>query len=113
MIDRRRFDDTFKYYDKDVIFNIIGLFEKELPARLEKIQMNIQEMDFEAIEFNVHSLKSITGTFMATEFAELMRTLEEMARHKRPLGLSELFEKLKIASYELVKELNEIKSELT
>jgi len=113
MIDRQRFDDTFKYYDKEVVFNIIDLFEKELPGRLEKIQLNIQEMDFEAIAFNVHSLKSITVTFMATEFAELIRTMEEMARHNRPQGLPELFEKLTTTSRELVRELNEIRLELS
>ncbi len=108
MIDRQKFDDTFQYFDKEVILNIIDIFEKELPERFEKIHHNILEKDFDALAFNAHSLKSVAGTFMAIEPSNLARKIEEMAIQKADDGLPEVFENLKSASEELLRELKEI-----
>jgi HPt (histidine-containing phosphotransfer) domain-containing protein len=112
MIDRQKFDDTFQYFDKEVILNIIDIFEKELPERFIKIHRNIREKDFDAIAFNAHSLKSVAGTFMATEPTDLARKMEELAIQRNGQGLPEIYEKLKSASEELLRELSEIRKEL-
>jgi HPt (histidine-containing phosphotransfer) domain-containing protein len=112
MIDRKKFDDTFQYYDKEVITRIIDLFEKELPQRLERIQTSIAERDYEAIEFNAHSLKSVSGTFIAIEPFELARTLEQMAKQRTNQSYQETFDKLKISTEELLEELLEIKARI-
>jgi HPt (histidine-containing phosphotransfer) domain-containing protein len=111
MIDRKKFDDTFQYFDKEVILNIIDIFEKELPERFEKIQKNIREKDFNALAFNSHSLKSVAGTFMATEPSRLAKKMEELAIRGDEKGLSEVFENLKSATEELLRELTEIRRE--
>jgi HPt (histidine-containing phosphotransfer) domain-containing protein len=112
MIDRKKFDDTFQYYDKDVILDIISIFEKELPGRLEKIHHNILEQDLAALAFNAHSLKSVAGTFMATEPAGLAMKMEQLATQGIPGELPQLFAALKSASEELLRELLEIRREL-
>jgi HPt (histidine-containing phosphotransfer) domain-containing protein len=112
MIDRQKFNDTFQYFDKDVILNIIDLFEKGLPERFENIRKNILENDFDALAFNVHSLKGVTGSFMAAEPSELAKMIEELALKKTNQGLSELFKKLQFSTEELLIELRIIRQEL-
>jgi HPt (histidine-containing phosphotransfer) domain-containing protein len=111
MINREKFDETFHYFDKDVIVNIIDLFEKGLSERLEKIQKNINEQDFEDLVINIHSLKSVTGPFMAVEPYELICKIEELANQGSIQDLQELYEKLKTSMDELVSELTEIRKE--
>ena len=112
MIDRKKFDDTFQYFDKEVILNIIDIFEKELPERFEKIQKNIRENDFDTLAFNAHSLKGVTGTFLASGPARLALEMENLAIRKTGEALPEVYLELESASLELLKELTEIRKEL-
>jgi HPt (histidine-containing phosphotransfer) domain-containing protein len=109
MIDRKQFDDTFQYFDKEVLLKIIDIFEQELPGRLEKIRENIREKDYETLAFNAHSLKSAAGTFMAGEPRELAGKMEQLATQGTGQDLQDLFEKLKSAAEELLNELKEIR----
>jgi HPt (histidine-containing phosphotransfer) domain-containing protein len=111
MIDRQKFNEIFQYFDKEVILNIIDLFEKELPVRLEKIQKNILEKDFEALAFNAHSMKSVAGTFMVSAPAELAGRMEELARQGTVQGLQEVYEELKASAEDLLGELIGIRRE--
>ena len=112
IIDRQKFDDTFRYFDKEVVLDIITIFEKELPERLEKLQKNIREKDFAALIFNVHSLKSVVGTFMAAEPLQLAKKFEELAMQHDDKGLPEAFDNLKASSELLLRDLTEIRREL-
>ena len=111
MIDRKKFDDTFRYFDREVLLKIIDIFEQELPERLEKIRKNILEKDYETLAFNAHSLKSAAGTFMAGEPRKLAGKMEQLAIQGSGQGLQDLFEKLKSAAEELLNELKEIRQE--
>ena len=112
MIDRQKFDETFQYFDNDVILSIIDLYEKELPGRLDTIYKNILEKDFEHLEFNAHSLKSVTGAFMDPVPANLARQLEEIAHNRTDQDLEVIYAELKLASEALLKELKEMKETL-
>ena len=112
IIDRQKFDDTFRYFDKEVVLEIITIFEKELPERLEKLQKNIREKDYPALIFNAHSLKSVVGTFMATEPLQLAKKFEELAMQHDDKGLPEAFDNLKASSELLLRDLTEIRREL-
>jgi HPt (histidine-containing phosphotransfer) domain-containing protein len=112
MIDRQKFDETFQYFDKDVILDIIAIYEEELPGRLEKIYGNIRDKDFENLAFNAHSLKSVTGAFMDPNPTELARIIEEQAINLIDQDLEILYEKLKSTSEDLARELAEIKQTL-
>jgi HPt (histidine-containing phosphotransfer) domain-containing protein len=111
MIDRQKFNDTFQYFDKDVLLKIIGIFEKELPERLETIRRNIREEDYKTLAFNAHSMKSAAGTFLASEPGVLASKIEQMAVRESGEQLPELFEQLKAAEEELLRELTEIRKE--
>ncbi len=112
MIDRQKFNDTFQYFDKETILNIIELFETGFPERFEKIQRNILENDFDSLAFNVHSLKGLIASFMAAVPLELAKTMEELALSKTDQGLPELYEKLQSSTEELLNELRVIRQEL-
>ena len=112
MIDRQKFDETFQYFDKDVIQDIIDLYEKELPGRLDTIYKNILEKDFEHLEFNAHSLKGVTGAFVDPIPANLARQLEEIAHDQTDQDLEVIYAELKLASEALLKELKEMKGTL-
>ncbi len=110
MIDRQQFDETFSYFDKDVILNIISLYEKELPGRLESILRNIRDKDFENLAFNAHSLKSVTGAFMDPIPTDLARQLEENARNHVDQDLEGIYAELKSSAEALLIELNDMKA---
>jgi len=112
MIDHKKFDETFQYFDNDVILDIIDLYEKELPGRLDTIYKNILEKDFEHLEFNAHSLKSITGAFMDPVPSNLARQLEEIAHDRTDQDLDGIYAELKLSSEALLRELNEMKQTL-
>jgi HPt (histidine-containing phosphotransfer) domain-containing protein len=112
MIDRQKFNDTFQYFDREVILNIIDIFEQELPERFEKIEKSIREKDFDALAFSAHSLKSVAGTFLAAEPSDLSRKMEERAIQKTGDGMEQLYVRLKAAMEELLRELMVIRSEL-
>lgn len=111
MINRQKFDDTFQYFDKEVILNIIDIFEKELPERLRNIRKNIEEKDFDTLAFNAHSLKSNIGTFLAAEPTRIVKKMEELAIRKKDKALVETYARLESASMELLNELKEIRKE--
>jgi HPt (histidine-containing phosphotransfer) domain-containing protein len=112
LIDRKKLDEVFQYYDKDIILDIIGIFEKELPDRLERISRSITENNLHEVAFQAHSLKSVSGTFMAEKPAQLARKLEELARNQSAHELPATFEELKTAHHHLLTELMEIRKEL-
>jgi HPt (histidine-containing phosphotransfer) domain-containing protein len=112
MIDKQKFNDTYKYLDNETILILIDLFEKELPERFEKIRKNILENDFDTLAFNVHSLKGVTGSFMASGPSELAKMMEELAHNRTSQDLPELYKKLQSSTEELLIELRIIRQEL-
>ena len=112
MIDRQKFDETFQYFDADLVQNIIDLYKQELPGRLEKILTNIRDKDFENLAFNIHSLRGVTGAFMDPEPTELARKIEEKAHNQVFEGLDDLSGRLKDAAEALAVELTEISGTL-
>jgi HPt (histidine-containing phosphotransfer) domain-containing protein len=112
MIDRVKFEENFRYFDKQMIAEVIELFINEQPLRFENLQKNIAEKDYEGLAFNLHSLKSVLSNFMAPVPFELAKSLEEMAKSSTEKGLPELFSELRIATQDMVRELDEIRKGL-
>ena len=111
MIDRKRFNESFQYFDNDVIIEVIDVFLNEFEERLNKLHTAITENDLPEIIFQAHSFKGVFGTFCAAEPFELSSKIEELAKNNISAGLPELFTRLHTATFELAKELREIKNE--
>lgn len=112
MIDWQKYNDTFQWYGKDVEIELIDVFNSEYSERIAKIEQNVQELDFEQLKFNTHSLKGTIGNYYDSDSTELAKTLEIMAKNGQSEGLSEVFFKLKEASGKLLIELLDHKSKL-
>ncbi len=110
MIDHQKFINNFKYFDKEIVCEIIELFIEEYPSRFSTLQQNINESDFESIQFNAHSLKGVISNFLAPDTKELARQLEEKGKKNNPDNISELFEELKSSTEKLLKELEILKN---
>lgn len=110
MIDHQKFVNNFKYFDKEIVCEIIELFNEEYPSRFSSLQQNINDGDFESLQFNAHSLKGVISNFLANDTKELARQLEEKGKKNDSENVSELFEKLKSSTEKLLKDLEILKN---
>lgn len=113
MIDRKKFNENFQFFEKDIIIEIINIFESEYDERYTNLRKNVSERNFDQLKFNAHSLKGVLANFMDPITIGLSQKLDEMAKKREETGLSQVFEELVTASEALSKELAAIKSELT
>ena len=104
-IDWEQFNENFQYYDDETIQEVIENFFEESDERLAKLEKNIQELDFQNLSFNAHSLKSVIGNFMAPRPYELARKLEELGKQQSQDHIEEVFFELREFVRELISEL--------
>jgi HPt (histidine-containing phosphotransfer) domain-containing protein len=110
MIDKEKFRDNFKYFDKGTIVQVIDMFLEEYLDRFAELQENINNLDFVAIDNNAHSFKS-NVVYMSAEMGELARILEHKGKDQDSGDLQPLFDQLKAGTILLVAELPEMRKE--
>lgn len=81
MVNKQVFTDTYQYFDKSVIMEIIDIFIDECPGRMTALEQNIKEANFEKFRFNAHSLKGVVANFSAPPVFQKVKELEQMAAH--------------------------------
>lgn len=113
MIDRIKLKENFQYFDKEIIIEIIDIFESEYQERFTNLEKNLMEKDFIQLKFNAHSLKGVVANFMDPETIELSRKLDEMAKNKEETGLQEIYTRLKTSCDSLLEELIQMRKDLT
>lgn len=119
MVNKQVFSDTYQYFDKSVIVEIIDIFIDECPGRLEALEQNIEEANFDMLRFNAHSLKGVVANFSAPPAFEKVKELEKMAaglveENKHDFNKAELLDSLstiKEMVYEVMDDLKQIKEE--
>lgn len=109
VIDETSFFETFQYFDKSIVVEIIELFIAEYPERIASIQKNIEQGDFNGLKFNTHSLKGIVANFFAEDPQNYARELESKGMNNDADGLDDLFQKLDQSCLQLIDELRLIK----
>ncbi len=109
IIDKDQFIQNFQYFDKEVVLEIINIFIDEYPSRMETIKKNIDELDFDQLRFNAHSIKGVIANFVAPEPQELARLLEFKGKNKETEETEELYNSLKEKTDAMVLELQELK----
>ena len=67
MIDKAKFAENYKVFDKEIIKEIIEMYIQEYPDRMVEIRKNIQENDMVHLQRNAHSLKGVTAHFFDPE----------------------------------------------
>ena len=109
IIDKEKFQDNFKYFDKEIVLEIITMFINEFPDRMAAIRQDIDNSDMDKLQFNAHSLKGVVANFVAEETQELAKIMEFKGKENDTSGLEELYQQLYDSSAQLVKELDELK----
>lgn len=109
IINKEKFQENFKYFDKEIIVEIIDMFIDEFPERMSTIKQNIDESDMSSLKFNAHSIKGVIANFMADIPQSYAKDLEQKAKLNNPTDLIDLYTKLYESTAELIDNLQEIK----
>lgn len=120
MVNKQNFYETYQFFDKSVIIEIIDIFISEYAERFEKLRKNIAERDFQNMRFNAHSLKGVIANFSAPVPLELIRAYEKSAAtifENKGEGFDEArmlneLEEIRKATKIMADQLNEIKEEM-
>ena len=119
MVNKQVFTDTYQYFDKSVIVEIIDIFIDECPERMTALEQNIKEANFDKLRFNAHSLKGVVANFSAPPAFEKVKELEKTAaglveekgKEFNKEALLESLATIKTMVYEVMDDLKKIKEE--
>ena len=109
MIDKLRFQENFKFFDNEIIVEVIDMFITEFPERMKEIRKNIDEKDMSSLRFNAHSIKGVIANFMADIPQSYAKQLEEKGKNEDPSELDELYTSLHDSTSEMIENLEELK----
>lgn len=116
-MNKQEFLDTYGYFEKEVLVEIIDIFLNEYQARIDKLYSAIETRSFNELRFDAHSLKGVVATFcdpVAKEKAyDLERSGASFMENNGEGFDSEVYtgkmDELKECVLNLAKELTEIK----
>ncbi len=111
VINETSFKETFQYFDKSIVLEIIELFIAEYPERIAAIKNDIASRNFDSLKFNAHSIKGVIANFFATEPQKFARELETKGTHKEGNGLEELVLQLDQSCLQLIEDLQQMKEQ--
>jgi HPt (histidine-containing phosphotransfer) domain-containing protein len=112
MIERDDFREHFKYFDREVVVEIIDLFLETYQQQLTDLQKCITALDMEKVNMHAHSLKGLAGTFVDPDAKDIAAAIEEMAKNGEALGMPELFTRLRTSTHQMAGELKEIRDQM-
>lgn len=110
VIDRQLFTDTFQYFDKEIIVEIIDIFLNEYQERLNTIKTSIESLDHQNIKFHAHSMKGVVANFAAPSLQAVAKDIEEKGTQGKSDNLEEDYAKMEELTLVLVAELQELRS---
>jgi hypothetical protein len=122
MINWEEFNSVYQPYGNELIIEIINMLDGDKaenpPApsyeeRMEMLKRRIDELDFKEIQWNLSSIIGLIRNFYDPVANAASNRLKEMGYSETSVGLSEEFEKFKIAADKLVIELREYRKTLT
>lgn len=109
LIDKEKFQENFKYFDNEIIVEVIDIFIDEFPERMSTIKKNIEETDMQALNFNAHSIKGVIANFMAEVPQSYAKQLEEKGKLNDSSDLEQLYAGLYESTSEMIDNLKELK----
>ncbi|HMM12053.1 MAG TPA: Hpt domain-containing protein [Bacteroidales bacterium] len=109
-INKAAFIDTFQYFDKHVVLEIIDIFINECDSRIDAMRNDIANNNLTALKFDAHSFKGVVANFMAEETLGIARELEYRATEGKNEGLDDLLNSLEQSSSHLLADLKELRN---
>lgn len=113
VIDKQLFEDTFQYFDNEIVVEIIDIFLNEYKDRLKTIKESIEASDFDKIKFSGHSLKGVVSNFAAPTVQAFAKKVEDQGTNGEDLSLTNDFVELEKLTLELAHDLKEIRGNFT
>jgi hypothetical protein len=123
MINWEEFNSFYQPLGNELIIEIIDMFldgdkyqsplSPSYDEMIIEFKRNVDEKDFQKILLDAHYMRQIFSNFYDRESSQIARNMREMARSEIDTGLTEEFEKVKIAADILVIELREYRKTLT
>lgn len=112
VIDKQLFDDTFQYFDKEIVVEIIDIFLNEYTDRLKTINDSIKAGDFQNIKFHGHSLKGVVSNFAAPSVQEAAKKIEDQGTSGEDVNLLNDFVELEKLTLHLSDDLRELRDQI-
>jgi len=109
VIDKTSFLDTFQYFDKPIVVEIIDIFIDEYPTRMTALKSDIDKLDFKSLKFDAHSMKGVIANFVAAKPQQCAKELEMKGSENDGSDLNRIFAELKITGDQLVADLKELR----
>ncbi len=109
IINPESFNETFQYFDKEIIVEIIDIFINEYPDRIEHITKSIENKNFMDLKFHAHSMKGVVANFSVPDLQSVARDLEMAGANADSSNIDSLFEQLKEKSQLLLEDLKEMR----
>ena len=123
MINWEEFNNMYQYYGNDLVAAVIDMFvegdKDDIPAapsydeRMIELKRNVEEKDFLELFSNACRMKGTIANFYDRDTYELAYKLQDMGESSTDTGLTEEFDKFKIAADKLLIELQEYRKTLT
>ncbi len=121
MVNKEEFLETYSYFDKSLLVEIIDIFLNEYEGRLEKIYKDVREHNFKDLRFDAHGIKGVIANFCAPDAWQIARDLE-FSGHEYIENNGETFveadviarvDNLRDSVIEMVSDLRELKKEIS
>lgn len=111
VIEKQIFLDTFQYFDKAIVVEIIDIFLNEYETRLKNIKNAIDAKDFKTLKFDAHSMKGVIANFVADKPLQFAKELEMKGTQGEGSDLEMLYTGLHASTIELADDLRDIRKE--
>ena len=111
MINRVDFRESFRYYDREVVIEIIDLFLETYKPLVNELRKSISEGDIDKVIMHAHSLKGLAGTFLEPVARNVAASLEEKARNNEFAEIPALFSGLELSIEEMAGDLQKIRDQ--
>jgi HPt (histidine-containing phosphotransfer) domain-containing protein len=98
--------------DHELLCELIDIFKKDLPCRLQALQESVASEDLKNVEATSHALKGMLSGLSVTEAAATASRLEQMGRERRTSELCDALALLESELADLLPELDAYTSEV-
>ncbi|MEA5111190.1 hypothetical protein SDC9_15552 [bioreactor metagenome] len=120
MVNKQVFLETYHYFDKSVIVEIIDIFLDEYQGKLEKLYNDVKSRDFTGLRFTAHNLKGVVANFSAPTLLEMVKNFEKSAAELVEHGgagfdeaaAMQVIDNIRASLLEMAGDLSKIRAEL-
>jgi HPt (histidine-containing phosphotransfer) domain-containing protein len=98
--------------DRDLLYELIGIFKEEIPGLLQELQQSVAGEDVKKVEATSHALKGMLSGLSATKAATIASRLEQMGREGKTPEMNGVLALLEREVADLLPELDGYTTEI-